>query len=283
MKRRILLIDESLTVQKVVSLTLDKNRYQLSFAKSRAEAIQQISSQKPELILVSDQVSDLSSATFPKEVEAWLGGEHLRPPIVLISGQEGREARHYTGVLKKPFSPQALTSALNQHLGAASSSDFEQEDRTPPPVAAEDEADDQRFQKMFNDTFNDEARLVAETLNPEEMPDEVTQVGVPVGRGKQAQELWGSSPGPGKGKPGPKLAAAPPPSPGVLGPEDSMAYKAVLEREVEEKLEGRDLDAIVDKLLAKMVPPIVERLVQERLDQLLKEQESFVDIGNDPG
>jgi len=35
---------------------------------------------------------------------------------------------------------------------------------------------------------------------------------------------------------------------------------------------------MVDKILTRIVPPIVERLVQERLDKLLKEHEQFVEF-----
>jgi hypothetical protein len=35
---------------------------------------------------------------------------------------------------------------------------------------------------------------------------------------------------------------------------------------------------MVDQLLNKLVPPIVERLAQQRLDQLLKETEGFVEL-----
>ncbi len=39
MRKRVLLIDESLTVQKVVALTLDKSRFSILYAKTRAEAM----------------------------------------------------------------------------------------------------------------------------------------------------------------------------------------------------------------------------------------------------
>ena len=69
MKKKILLIDESLTVQKVVALTLDKAKYQLSFAKSRPEVMKLVLENPPDLILLSDQMSDMSVGNFPKEME----------------------------------------------------------------------------------------------------------------------------------------------------------------------------------------------------------------------
>ena len=57
-----------------------------------------------------------------------------------------------------------------------------------------------------------------------------------------------------------------------------MAYKAVLETKVTDRLSGQDLDAIVERVLTRIVPPIVERLVQERLDKLLGEHEQFMEL-----
>ena len=88
MKKRILLVDESLTVQKVVSLTLDKQRYAVLYARSRAEVMKMIVESPPELVLVSDQVSDIHWQSFPKEVEAWLGREHELPRIIFAAASE---------------------------------------------------------------------------------------------------------------------------------------------------------------------------------------------------
>ncbi len=263
MKKKILLLDESLTVQKVVSLTLDKSKYHLAFAKSRSEAVPLITEHAPDLILVSDQVADISVPSFPKELETWLGRSHEIPPIILITGQDIREVRHYSGVLKKPFSPQALQAVVKKYTDTGVS-EVGQHD---------EEFEDQRLQKIFNDTFNDEANLVRETFEHEIDNAETTQVGIPAAPRAREGGIWGQNPTP------PPRPQAPPRSKGpIMGAEDSMAYKAVLEREVEGKLGGRDLDQIVDKILNKLVPPIVERLVQERLDRLMKDQDNYQEL-----
>ncbi len=120
MKSRILLIDESLTVQKVVSLTLDKDSYDLAFAKNRREAITEIKERTPQLILLSDQMKELKASHFPKEVEAWLGRDHELPKSVLITSQNISEMKHYVAVLKKPFTPGALEEVVSQHTTAIS-------------------------------------------------------------------------------------------------------------------------------------------------------------------
>lgn len=312
MKKRILLIDESLTVQKVVALTLDRSRYAVSYARSRAEAMKLVMDSPPDLVLVSDQVTDITIASFPKEVEAWMGRGMAIPPIVLISGQDIREARHYVAVLKKPFSPQVLQALINryttqeQHVAPAS----EKETGRATP----DDFEDQRLQKIFNDTFADESKLVNETFMAErhEEGDEAERtlmdVRVPMHSsaypdsrseahgGRELKESWEVEPAarvpppPPPPRPAQRMATpadlwaaaahAPKPkaSSDVLGAEDSMVYKAAIESHVENKLESQDLEQVVDKVLSKIIPPIVERLVQERLDRLLKEQEQFVEL-----
>lgn len=273
MKKRILLIDESLTVQKVVSLTLDKNKYQVNYAKTRNEAVSQITENTPDLILVSDQVSDLTIPSFPKELETWLGRTHEIPPILLITAQDIKEVRHYAGVLRKPFSPQALQAAVAKYA---------MESKAPGGLGAPNEDfEDQRLQKIFNETFNDEANLVRATFENEIEESDVTQVGIPMPMRQAVKEsgndLW-SSPQTLPPSPPPAARPAQRPKAPVMGAEDSMAYKAVLEREVETKLGGRDLDEMVDKILNRLVPPLVEKLVQERLDKLMKEQEDYLEL-----
>lgn len=262
MKRRILLIDESLTVQKVVALTLDREKFQIAYAKTRSEAMKTILESPPECVLVSDSVSGLSSSTFPKEVEAWVGRDRRLPALILISSQEGREHRGYQAVLKKPFAPAALQAAVNEATQGSGHHDA-------APAAEEEDA---RLQKIFSDTFSDEARLVSETLQSERDREDDTLLTIPAPAGRATKpgrenvaEFWS--------KPASDAKEV-----HVLGPEDSMAYKAQLEKEVSRQLESYDLEDVVHRLLEKLVPPIVEKLAQQRLDQLLKESESFVEL-----
>jgi CheY-like chemotaxis protein len=259
MKKLVLLVDESLTVQKVVALTLDRNRFHVAYAKSRAEVLRQFSENVPDVVLVSDQVPDITAATFPREVETWLARRAPTPPFVLITAQEGVDARQYAATLKKPFSPQRLLQTVTDLLPKA-----------PPTVAtpvapprgveaATEDLGEQRLARIFNDAFSDEARLVRETFE---------------------------GPAPARPEPTARPAAPPPPTVDlrpsatekVLGAGDSLAYKAALESRVAQALSGDVLDAVVERVLNRILPPIVERIVEERLDRLLKEQEHFLDL-----
>jgi CheY-like chemotaxis protein len=260
MKKRILLIDESLTVQKVVALTLDRERFTIINAKTRSEAMKLVLEMPPDLILISDQVAGVSAHTFPKEVETWVGRDRKQPALVLITSSDPKDSRGYRAVLKKPFAPQALQTAVTDALAGSE-----------PTESPNEEADDMRMSQVFNDTFADEAKLVAETYSADMSNGVETLTNIPAPSRRSAPppqenvaEIWG--------KPEKTEGLQ------VLGAEDSMAYKAQLEKEVARELENYDLEEIVHRLIEKMVPPIVERVAQQRVDQLLKESESFVDL-----
>jgi DNA-binding response OmpR family regulator len=272
MKKKILLLDESLTVQKVVALTLDRDKFAVTNAKARSEAMKLVLDAPPDLLLVSDQVAGVSVSAFPKEVEAWVGRDRRVPPLILITSQDLSEHRGYAAVLKKPFAPQALQAAVGEaiQIGQASDTDSGQLD----------DADDQRMQRVFNDAFSDEASLVAQTFQTEIDQEEETLLTIPAPTSRTQKRsgpppvesvatLWG------------KASDAETPrreEVHVLGAEDSMAYKVQLEQQVSKQLEGYDLEEIVHRVIQKVVPAIVERLASERIEQLLKENESFVEL-----
>ncbi len=265
MRQKILLLDDSVTVQKVVSLSLDKNRYQLLIARNRTEASRFIVDENPEIILVSDQVSDVDSSTFPKEVETWLGRTHNIPPMVLITADNINEAKHYKAVLKKPFTPQTLTALIHINAETAHAVPEPLWDKPKAMHNFADDFEDQKLQKVFNDTFSEESRLVDETFSVDEA-EAVTIIKEP-----KKSSLWSTEPTK-KEKP-----VAQEHSP-ILTSQDSMAYKARLDSEVEQRLDKENLNDVVDRVLQKMLPPIVEKLVTERLDKLLAEQDKAMDI-----
>jgi CheY-like chemotaxis protein len=265
MKQKILLVDESLTVQKVVALTLDKQKFTVVFAKSRTEVIKNIIDTEPSLILMSDSFHDIQWQTFPKEVEAWLGRDYSLPPVVLITSQELEEARHYSGVLRKPFTPQQLQSIVSIHIPPEDAPTELIQRPTSHGRRAEDEED--RLQKTFHESFANEQDLTKQTFDHYEKEEITMDSETPLVAGSHQQptentssrDLWGVGKQKGSSQ--------------ILDAEDSMAYKASLENKVEAEIGNKDLDAVIDRVLSRMMPPIVERLVQERLDRLLKEQE----------
>lgn len=264
----ILLVDDSVTVQKVLSLTLDKQRYHLKFATSRAELMKMFLDEPVQLVLLSDQIADIQWSSFPKEVEAWLGRVDNVPPFVLITHRDIKDARNYAAVLKKPFSPDALRSAVENSIKPMDAAAFIRASK----VTAEGDS----FEQVFNHRFHDETDLVRATLRtePTMMEDDVNSDALwEEDQEKTQQQETKTMQAPSQHQP-----ALKPKAKDILNSEDSMAYKIQLESQVESDLKTHNLMEAVDKVLARMVPPIVERLVQERLDKLLKEQEQWVDM-----
>lgn len=306
MKKRILLIDESLTVQKVVALTLDKGSYRVLYAKNRQEVIKTVVDEPVDLVLLSENVTGINWQTFPKELESWLGPDAQNPPVVLVTGQDLREAKHFAAVLKKPFTPSALLEITEAFLGEPV--DNEVTGESDRQLLSEDS-----LQSAFNRRFADENELVRQTFE-EDMPEveakghevEVAGAGrrVPGQTNKlraiSAADLWESESADFESEPKqqPKIPGTPKEKTedlwgtqtekyqstaednqmvqqekAVLTSEDSMAYKAFLQNEVKSKIQDHDLEAMVKAALVELMPPIVEKLVQERLDELLKEHE----------
>ena len=286
MKKHILLIDESVTVQKVVCLTLDHAHFKVIFAKSKQEALQQIQENVPDLILVSDQVSGVTSS-FPKEVEAWLGRQtRIIPPCILISSrEETKDGRHYSAILKKPFSPQHLKEMVSGLLkekvvgeGVTAGSD-------DPEVFS----DDRGLHDLFDETFNDEEKLASETFQLQRSSEQSarSEMNSPdLLNISEIEENDGWREGVRVRKP--DLGAAVPKNESqtvrrtdsaTLWTKTSQSQKdesldqASVENQINLLLNSRDLTPIIDRILEKMIPPIVEKMVNERLDHLLKDSE----------
>ena len=291
MNHKILLIDSGVTVQKIVALSLDKTKYSGLFVATKDDAKKQILEQKPSLVLVSDRASGIEWQRFPKEVEAWLGPTGQAPAMVLLASGDVREAKHYQGVLQKPFTPQALQDLLDGLIN---------KERGIEPSAASPSMNRQseHLNQMFREAEEEEPTGHGFNLNVDLPLDEkhptmtkareklenlwdtpvtpfVAQEVRP--QAESVSDLWGggdnaaslSSQSLSTAKPAEEESQ-------ILRTEDSLAYKSLLENQVQQKLESQNLGEIVEKVLARLLPPLVERLVQERLDQLMIEQEEQI-------
>ncbi len=266
MKKKILLLDESITVQKVVSLTLDKNLYEVLCAKSITETKMTLQQSPPDLVLVSDQTNGVRPADFPNEVASWVRPASS-PALALITTSDITEMRGYAGVLKKPFSPHALQAlvaektAEKRNLSAAEAHKELQE--------SVNEFESQRFETLFNSKFADESQLVRETFGSQtqatqKQPPQTPSAHLrPVPQAPQpppVPNLWAPTPNP------------PPPSQKALwGTESATPARYPTGAQPAAFVEPAELEARINHILNEIVPPIVERLVRERLDALLTE------------
>jgi CheY-like chemotaxis protein len=271
MEQKILLIDSGITVQKIVALSLDKSKYSGLVASSKEEAKKIIEEHRPSLIMVSDRFEGIEWQRFPKEVEAWLGAGTKLPKMVLLASREVHDPKHYQGVLNKPFTPQALQNMISEQLTQVETisgklnqtleiNHREEAVEVPEPLHL-------NMEEMMEQT-PPPLRATLENLWEEapkaEIPKETRA------KAESVSDLWGM----GKEE---SVSEAPNQKtsknePEVLDLEESLAYKSLLENQVQQQLETQNLNDMVEKVLSKLLPPMVERLVNERLDMLLKEE-----------
>jgi len=138
--RRLLLADDSITIQRVIELTFSNEDVQVIVVSDGEEAIARIASDRPDIVL--------ADIAMPKrngyEVAAFVKGRpdlaHI--PVVLLAGafEPVDEARAQqagsNGVLVKPFEPQHVIARVRELLGGATGNPSAQATADiPRPVA----------------------------------------------------------------------------------------------------------------------------------------------------
>jgi len=128
---KVLVVDDSLSVRKVVQRALESKRIEVLSAASGSEAMEQIGREAPDLIVCDVIMPDMDGYQICDFVKKHpiLG----RTPVLLISGivnstvLERAAKVHSDDVMRKPFAADELLHRIEGFLGA--------EGRSQPPVA----------------------------------------------------------------------------------------------------------------------------------------------------
>jgi CheY-like chemotaxis protein len=122
MGARILVADDSVTIQKVVELTFSKEDFQLIQARSGEEAVRKAKGERPDLVLLDLVMPDKNGYEVCQALRA---DPTLRGvPIILLAGtfesfdKERAAAAGANDFVAKPFESQALVSKVKQLLFA---------------------------------------------------------------------------------------------------------------------------------------------------------------------
>lgn len=146
-KRKLLLADDSLTIQKVVNLTFADEGIDVEIAKDGSEAIDRINAGLPDIILADIHMPGTDGYRLCEMIR---GNDQTKDiPVVLLVGSfepfDANEAARVgaSSVLTKPFSSiRALVDKVNELLDAAASTDdsihatYAQAPETPREEAA---------------------------------------------------------------------------------------------------------------------------------------------------
>jgi CheY-like chemotaxis protein len=140
MPKKLLLADDSVTIQRVIELTFSGEDVQVLTAGDGEEAIARIPKERPDIILADIGMPKRSGY----EVSAFVKGnpELENIPVLLLAGAfepvdeiKAKEAR-CDGVLVKPFEPHHVIARVRELIGGAKGSPTQAVGDIPRPAAA---------------------------------------------------------------------------------------------------------------------------------------------------
>jgi DNA-binding response OmpR family regulator len=121
----ILIVEDSPTTRKVISLVLTRKGYAFKEATTGKEALQEIESRVPDLILLDAMLPDMTGYDILDQLQK---NEMVKKiPVVMLTAKTGATDRHKgmkagaVAYLTKPFNPDKLLSTVAQHMPAGSS------------------------------------------------------------------------------------------------------------------------------------------------------------------
>jgi twitching motility two-component system response regulator PilG len=118
-RRCVLVVDDSPTVRKLVSLTLEKEGYRVVTSAEAVEAQQRIREEIPDLILLDITMPGMDGYQLCKLFKADRQAAHV--PVVMLSGKDGffdkirGRMAGSTEYVTKPFKPEALLEVTRRH------------------------------------------------------------------------------------------------------------------------------------------------------------------------
>src|SRR5499427_10824117 len=120
MSKKILLADDSLTIQKVVELTFSDSDYQLVCVSNGQRALERIRDDRPDLILADVVMPEKNGYEVCEAIKA--SPSTARIPVVLLSGtfepfdRDRAERLGCDAIVSKPFDSQQLLRQVEQLL-----------------------------------------------------------------------------------------------------------------------------------------------------------------------
>lgn len=119
-RRTVLVVDDSPTVRKLVSITLEKRGYRVVSAFDGVAAIKEIASHNPSMILMDVNMPRLDGYQLCKLVKKHETTRDI--PVLMLTGTDGMFDRlrgrlvGCAGYIAKPFTPEDLVSIVEQHI-----------------------------------------------------------------------------------------------------------------------------------------------------------------------
>jgi len=124
-RKKILVVDDSLTIQKMIELALADSGFNLITATTGDAAIKAATESIPDLILLDVMLPDITGYKVCRSLRD-MGDAYKRVPILMLSGKDAEIDKNlgkYAGAdayMTKPFEASDLLSKVKEHLGLGS-------------------------------------------------------------------------------------------------------------------------------------------------------------------
>jgi CheY-like chemotaxis protein len=142
MPKKILLADDSITIQKVVELTFSDGDYEVTAVNNGAKAIQKLSEMRPDIVLSDIIMPEKNGYEVCEFIKSH--PEYRSIPVVLLTGTfepfdpDRAEKAGCDAVVTKPFESQSLIHKIDELINASRSAAL----ATPQPPAVAPQAPD---------------------------------------------------------------------------------------------------------------------------------------------
>lgn len=137
MAQKLLLADDSVTVQRVIELTFADEGMEVVAVGNGRQAVERLDHDAPDIVLADVSMPELDGYEVAAHVKRTPGLSHI--PVVLLTGafEQVDEARARAvgcdGVLAKPFEPHMVIALVRQLLGHPVGDDLAREGRPAAP------------------------------------------------------------------------------------------------------------------------------------------------------
>ena len=122
-RRKILVVDDSPTVLKIVGVTLERHGHEVLVASNALQALAKLDESAPDLILLDITMPHMDGYQLCRLVRSNPALSHI--PVVMLSGKDGffdkvrGRLAGATDYITKPFEPAALVLAVEKHCQSA--------------------------------------------------------------------------------------------------------------------------------------------------------------------
>ena len=287
MGKRILLADDSVTIQKVVELTFMDEDYEVVAVSNGDDAVARLAETDPDLVIADVHMPGADGFEVARRVKQW----RAFTPVLLLVGtfepfqEEDAKRSGADGYLKKPFDSQELLRRVEELLNAAAAADVGQGGATVADEMVSWQAPEAALEpEGAGDLYGSSGAAGDEPAGPlgQQVPEELVLEASPWTEAEEsAPAPWSPSvepAPPAPASPSRPAAQAPPP---VAVPAPASAARgadgALSEADVD-RIARRVVELLGEQLVREVawevVPDMAELVIKDRIRELERQLES---------